>query len=270
MQKRSVFYISDSTGITAQTLGQSVLSQFDGVEFYQAVIPNVKSQEQALQAISRVNAAAKLDGVLPIVFDTLLNADIADLLNDAKCLRFNMLETYIKPLEQELQMPSSHTVGRAHGQSDRKLYDSRIDAVHFAMDNDDGARTHYYKKADIILTGVSRCGKTPTSLYLALQHGIYAANYPITEEDLGEMALPAALKPYRHKLFGLTIDAHRLSKIRNERKSNSRYASLKQCQLEVDEVEYLLRRQNIQYVDVTDLSVEEIATAIMQQTGLGQ
>ncbi|NRB39299.1 MAG: kinase/pyrophosphorylase [Pseudomonadales bacterium] len=269
MQRRSVFFISDSTGITAQTLGQSVLSQFESVEFEHCVIPNVNSIAKVHDAIDRINKASEKDKASAIVFDTLLDEKMASLLDAANCLRFNMLETYIKPLEKELNTASSHTVGRAHGQINKKNYDSRIDAVHFAMDNDDGARTHYYDKADIILTGVSRSGKTPTCLYLALQHGIYAANYPITEEDLESMEIPSVLKPYRKKLFGLTISPERLTKIRHERKSNSRYASIRQCQMEIAEVEAMLRRIGVAQVDVTDLSIEEIAAAILEQTGLG-
>lgn len=268
MQKRIVFFISDSTGITAQTLGQSVLSQFEKINFEQHVIPYVDSVTKAEHALERVNLAAAQSGSKPIVFDTLLDETVARVLNEANCQRFNMLETYIKPLEIELESASSHTIGRAHGQSNKQRYDSRIDAVHFAMNNDDGARTDYYDMADIILTGVSRCGKTPTCLYLALQHGIYAANYPITEDDLEQMDLPAVLKPFKGKIFGLTIQPERLTKIRNERKSNSRYASMRQCQMEVAEVEAMYRRLGLQSIDVTVLSIEEIAASILDQTSL--
>ena len=268
MQKRSVFFISDSTGITAQTLGQSVLSQFEKIDFQQYVIPYVDTIAKAEQALKRINMAAVESGAKPIVFDTLLDEAVAKVLDQANCQRFNMLETYIKPLEIELKSASSHTIGRAHGQSSKKSYDSRMDAVHFAMNNDDGARTDYYDMADIILTGVSRCGKTPTCLYLALQHGIYAANYPITEDDLEQMSLPKVLKPFKDKLFGLTIQAERLTKIRNERKSNSRYASMRQCQMEVAEVEAMYRRLGLNFIDVTVLSIEEIAASILDQTSL--
>lgn len=270
MTKRIVFFISDSTGITAQTLGQSVLSQFEKIFFEPHVIPYVDTITKAQKALERINLATIESGAKAIVFDTLLDERIASVLDDANCQRFNMLETYIKPLEQELSSSSSHTVGRAHGQSNQKRYNSRIDAVHYAMNNDDGARTDYYDMADIILTGVSRCGKTPTSLYLALQHGIYAANYPITEDDLDHMSLPEVLKPYKDKLFGLTIQPERLAKIRHERRSNSRYASMRQCQMEVAEVEAMYRRLGLKQIDVTDLSIEEIAASIMDQTTLGR
>lgn len=101
-----------------------------------------------------------------------------------------------------------------------------------------------YDEADIIITGVSRSGKTPTCLYLALQYGLKAANYPITEEDINDQKIPAPLKPFKSKIFGLTIDPERLAVIRNERKPNSRYSSIKQCNYEVEEVELMYRREN--------------------------
>jgi regulator of PEP synthase PpsR (kinase-PPPase family) len=142
---------------------------------------------------------------------------------------------------------------------------SRIDAVNFALDNDDGSKIKHYDKADIILVGVSRSGKTPTCLYLALQFGIKAANYPLTEEDLQNFSLPDVLKPHKHKIFGLTIDPERLAAIRNERKANSRYASLAQCYYETEEVEHLYQQEQISFLSTTDLSVEEISTKIMQK-----
>ncbi|MEE4464720.1 kinase/pyrophosphorylase, partial [Azotobacter chroococcum] len=147
-------------------------------------------------------------------------------------------------------------------------YMERIEAVNFALDNDDGARTHYYDKADLILLGVSRSGKTPTCLYMAMQYGIRAANYPLTEEDMERLQLPAALKPYRDKLFGLTIDSERLAAIRHERKPNSRYSSFAQCEFEVREVEQMLRRENIPYINSTHFSVEEISAKILVEKGV--
>lgn len=266
MQKRTVFFISDSTGITAQTLGQSVLSQFDQVEFESVVIPYIDSEEKAERAVQKINLAFDSSGVKPIVFETVIDKHFSSILAKVNGLRFNMLDIYLKPLQLELGVDSSFAVGKAHGQRDSIRYDSRIDAINFAMDSDDGGKTDYYDKADIILVGVSRCGKTPVCLYLALQYGIYAANYPITEDDLEELSIPALLKPYRDKLFGLTIDSLRLSRIREKRRSDSRYASLKQCQIEVGEVEAIYRRYGIDVVNTTDASVEEIAAVILDKT----
>lgn len=268
MNKRSVFFISDSTGITAQTLGQTVLSQFGHITFEQQVISHVNSMPKAIAAVDLINQASAADQQQAIVFDSIVDNALTEVLAQANCLRFNIFDQYVKPLELALDTQASPSVGLAHGQSDQVHYANRMDAVHFAMANDDGGRIQLYEKADIILTGVSRCGKTPTCLYLALQYGIYAANYPMTEDDLDEMNLPKALRPYRKKLFGLSIRPDRLSLIRHERKADSRYASLRQCEMEVYEVEAIFRRCGIQYIDATDSSIEEIAASIFEKTSL--
>lgn len=267
MQKRTVFFISDSTGITAKTLGQSVLSQFDNIDYEQVVIPYVNSNDKAVAAVERIRHAATRDGVNPIIFDTVIDPALNTVLSRAPGKRFDLLQTYLRPLEEELQLTSSHQVGKAHGKTGDQQYKDRINAVHFAMENDDGATTRDYDEADLILIGVSRCGKTPTSLYMALQFGIFTANYPLTEDDIDEIRLPSVLKPHRNKLFGLTIDPERLALIRGERRANSRYASLRQCEYEVSAVEAIYRRFAIPFINTTDFSVEEIAAKILDKTG---
>lgn len=267
MQKRTVFFISDSTGITAKTLGQSVLSQFDNIPLDQIVIPYVDDAEKAQAAIRRIEQAQLADGVAPIIFDTVINRELNAILSKAPGCRFDILNTYLKPLEQELGIQSSDRVGKAHGRASDPEYKDRIDAVHFAMENDDGANIRYYDKADLILIGVSRCGKTPTSLYLALQFGIFTANYPITEDDMDEIDLPKHLKAHKEKLFGLTTDPERLSVIRNERRANSRYASIRQCEYEVKTAEAIYRRFGIPFINTADYSVEEISAKIIDISG---
>lgn len=268
MIKRTVFFISDSTGITAKTLGQSVLSQFENVSFETIMIPYVDDVEKAHAALKRIEQAQLADGVAPIIFDTVINRELSAILSQAQGCRFDLLNTYLKPLEAELKVQSSERVGKAHGRASDPEYKDRMDAVHYAMENDDGANTRYYDKADIILIGVSRCGKTPTSLYMALQYGIFAANYPITEDDMDEIGLPKHLKTHKHKLFGLTTDPERLSVIRNERRANSRYASIRQCEYEVNTAEAIYRRFGIPFINTADFSVEEIAAKVLDMTGM--
>ena len=270
MKKRIAFFISDSTGITARTVGQSVLSQFDNIGFEQITIPYVDSASKAYAAVKRINDAAREYGCKPIIFDTVIAPELNAILAHTQGLRFDVLHGYLKPLEHELNTTPSDQIGKAHGRPQDREYKDRIDAVHFAMANDDGASTEHYGESDLILIGVSRCGKTPTSLYMALQFGVFSANYPLTEDDLDELNLPTALKPYRNKLFGLTIDAERLSLIRNERRANSRYASLKQCEYEISAVEALYRRYAIPFINTTDFSIEEIATRILDQMAIKQ
>jgi len=265
---RSVFFISDGTAITSETLGRSILSQFPTVPFETRVIPYVDTLDRADEAVNQINLAHQRDGVKPLVFDTIVDPVIRERINGADAFNLDIYEGLISKIADEIKVqPAPHT-GHAHGDVDSENYKSRIDAVHFALDNDDGARTTHYDAADIILVGVSRSGKTPTSLYLALQFGIRAANYPLTEDDLYENSLPKALKPYRDKLFGLVIDADRLVKIRNERRAGSRYASYQQCQQELRAIQGIYISQGIPNIDVSTMSIEEIATRILQMTGL--
>ncbi len=266
--KRSAFFISDGTGITAEGLGQSLLAQFENIEFEKMTLPYIDSIEKAKKTVKTINKTAEADGTPPIIFDTIVNHEIRDEIGQSNGFMIDIFGTFLGPLEAELNSKSCYTVGKSHSIKTNSNYDRRIEAVNFALDNDDGARTRYYDQADVILVGVSRSGKTPTCLYLALNYGIKAANYPVTEEDVDDQKLPTPLKDFKHKIFGLTIEPERLSVIRNERRPNSRYSSMKQCNYEVEEVEMMYRRERITFMNTTDYSVEEIATRILVATGI--
>jgi regulator of PEP synthase PpsR (kinase-PPPase family) len=266
--KRTAFFISDGTGITAEALGQSLLAQFEKISFTKLTRPYIDSLDKAQAMVAQINQAAEADGERPIIFDTVVNQEIREVLATANAFMVDIFSTFLAPLESELTEHSSYSVGKSHSIGHNSSYMERIGAVNFALDNDDGARTHYYDKADIILVGVSRCGKTPTCLYMAMQFGIRAANYPLTEEDMEHLQLPAALKAFKHKLFGLTIDAERLAAIRHERKPNSRYSSFAQCEFEVRAVENLMRKEGISFINSTHFSVEEISAKILVEKGV--
>ena len=266
--KRSVFFISDGTAITAETLGHSLLAQFPNVDFDIHIIPYISSEEAAMEVVADINHCADLDGQLPLVFDTLVDPYVRDIINTANAVNLDVFEGMISRLSDELGTLPTTLVGQTHAVTDSESYKARIDAVHFALDNDDGALTRHYDKADLILIGVSRSGKTPTSIYLSLQFGIRVANYPLTEEDLDDNRLPAVLKPHKNKLFGLMIDADRLVAIRTERKANSRYASFNQCQMELRAIEGIYISEGIKYLNVSEMSIEEISTRVLQLTGL--
>jgi Uncharacterized protein conserved in bacteria len=266
-RKRTVFFVSDRTGITAETLGHSLLTQFD-VDMEQITLPFVDTPERARLALRQIEEANQANGERSIIFSTVIDTEVRSILRSANAVMFDFFETFISPLEQELKMPSSHMVGRSHGLRDNTTYDIRIDAMNYALNHDDGVTTHHYKQADVILVGVSRSGKTPTCIYMALQYGIYAANYPLTEEDLEDGGLPKLLEPYRAKLYGLTIQPERLQQVRFERRPNSRYASASQCQYEVARAEAIFRREGIPFVNTTTMSIEEIATTILHERKL--
>lgn len=266
--KRKAFFISDGTGITAEALGQSLLAQFDQIQFDRVTLPYIDSVEKAEQVVEQVAEAAQNGNEKPIIFDTIVNDSIREVI--AKCDGFmvDIFSTFLSPLETELGISSSYSVGKSHAIDDNSHYPARIAAMHYALDNDDGGMTREYEDADIILVGVSRCGKTPTCIYLALQFGIKAANYPITDDDLDESSIPKVLKPYKKKIFGLTIDPTRLQAIRQERRPDSRYSSTRQCQMEVREAESIFRREGVPFLDTTHHSVEEISTRILAEKGI--
>lgn len=266
--KRTVFFISDGTGITSEALGHSLLTQFEGVIFDKITLPYINSKEKAYSVVQKINKIYETDGGRPIIFDTVVDQEIRHILAGSNGFMIDIFSTFLHPLEHELKVQSSYTVGKAHSIVGDSKYKVRIDAVNFALDNDDGARTRHYDSADVIIIGPSRTGKTPTSLYLALQFGIRAANYPLTEEDLDDLRLPKALLPYKHKLFGLSIEPERLSAIRNERKPNSKYASFKQCEMEIRGVEALFAKESIPFINSTHYSVEEISTKLLEDCGL--
>ena len=264
-QKRTVFVVSDGTGITAEMLGHSLLTQFEGIDFQQITIPFVDSLAMAAECVARVRAAASHDAARPIIFSTLVDAEVRDAVRAADVYMLDFFEMFLDPLEAELGVRSTHTVGRSHSAFDKKGYSNRIEAVNFAMAHDDGVSSREFDKADVILVGVSRSGKTPTSLYLALQFGIKAANYPLIPEDFERNDLPKPLYPYRNKLYGLSIHAERLREIRNERRPDSQYANIDNCRREVEQAENLMRREGIRWVNSTTKSIEEIATTIAQE-----
>ncbi len=268
MPHRTAFFISDGTGITAETFAKAILAQFE-IDPKRVRLPFIDDPDKAYQAVRQINHAAEVDGRRPLVFTTVVNMDVLAVLRaECKGMLIDMFGTFISPLEQELGIKSNHRVGRFSDVSKSQEYHDRIEAINFTLDHDDGQTNEDLEKSDVILVGVSRSGKTPTSLYLAMQFGLKASNYPLIPEDFERRALPPALVPFKKKLFGLTIDPSRLSEIRNERRPNSRYASLQNCRYEVSEAEAMMRRAGIRTLSTTTKSIEEIATIIRQDLHL--
>ena len=263
----TAFFVSDRTGITAEMLGHSILTQFDDVTFNEITVPFVDTEDKAWETVARINRTALSDAVRPLVFSTLVNEELSGIVQEAEALYLDCFQVFIAPIEAELAIRSSHMVGRSHSVQNSDYY-SRMEAVNFALASDDGQSTKDLEAADIILVGVSRSGKTPTCLYLSLQYGIRAANYPLIPEDFDVMKLPGSLNGHRNKLFGLTIRPERLHRIRNERRPGSRYASMENCEQEVRAAEALMRQESIPVLDTTTRSIEELATVILHQANL--
>lgn len=268
MNHRTVFFVSDQTGVTAETLGHSLLTQFDGLKFRGVTVPFINTHDKANECVRRINLTAEVEGSRPIVFATMVQDDLREIISTSHGLVLDFFGAFIGPLERELEIASSHATGMAHGMADQRSYTRRIDAMNYALEHDDGSTTRDYSKADIILVGVSRSGKTPTCLYMALRYGLFAANYPLTEEEFERMKLPAPLERHRERLFGLTIAARRLQQIRQERRPESNYASARQVSFELRSAEALFARYGIPHLDTTECSVEEIASQVLDRTGL--
>lgn len=267
-RSRTVFFVSDGTGITAEMLGHSLLTQFEGIEFAQVVVPFVDTPEKVEACLRRIEEARASSEARPIVFCTLVDDAVRGALRQADALVLDFFEGFISPLEAEFSIPSSHAVGRSHGVAHSKEYQHRIEAVNFALAHDDGLGSRELSRADVILVGVSRSGKTPTCLYMALHYGVKAANYPLTPEDLDEMRLPVFLRRHRHKLVGLSIDPERLAQIRETRKPGSVYASPRQCRRETAAAESLLRMEGVPMFETTHASIEEISSRVLLHLGL--
>lgn len=264
-----MFYVSDRTAITAETIGHSLLAQFEGSPDYREVtIPYIDTPEKAAEVLARINEAADADGETPLVFSTLADPITRAGIVESKGIVLDLFHVFIERLADALDLEPVIKRTRSHRISNLSTYEARIGAIDYSLQHDDGARIKDYDKADIIMVGVSRSGKTPTCLYLAMQFGIRAANYPLTEEDMQSTELPAPVAPFRARLHGLTIDARRLSSIREERRPGSRYASMEQCRVEVRKVESLFRSYQIPFINSTNTSVEEISTRVVQTRGL--
>ncbi|WP_344764394.1 posphoenolpyruvate synthetase regulatory kinase/phosphorylase PpsR [Actimicrobium antarcticum] len=261
---RTVFFVSDGTGITAETFGHAVLTQFD-LRFRQIRMPFIDSVDKAHDAARRINDAFKAEGKRPIIFSTLIQAELSKIIEASNGMVMDLIHTFVIPLEQEFGVKSTHTVGRSHNIADSDDYKNRIEAINFSLAHDDGQSHKNLAMADVILVGVSRSGKTPTTLYLAMQYGIKAANYPLIPEDFERGKLPSGLLSFKDKIFGLSIAPDRLSEVRNERRPGSKYASLENCRYEINEAEAMMRREGIQWMSSTTKSIEEIATMILQE-----
>lgn len=268
MNERTAFFLSDQTGVTAETLGHSLLTQFTGTNFNHITLPFIDSEEKARQAVKKINDAAAQSQSRPIVFSTLVQQNFREIIRGSEGLHLDIFDAFLQPLEEELKEASSPTPGTAFRMRNIDAYMTRIEATNFALANDDGGKTRNYDQADVILLGVSRSGKTPTCLYLAMHYGIYAANYPLTDDELENEALPDFLLKQRQKLFGLKISPQRLKEIRKERRNHGRYASSQQVRFELRMASRIFDRYGIPSVDTTNFSIEEIASRILDATGV--
>ena len=261
---RTVFFVSDGTGITAETFGHSVLSQFE-LRFRQVRLPFIDTMDKAYDAARKINEAFAADGQRPIIFSTLVKTDLSAVIRKSSGMHMDLIQTFVAPLEQELGVMSTHTIGRSHNIVDSEEYKNRIEAINYSLAHDDGQSHKNLSSADVILVGVSRSGKTPTSLYLAMQYGIKAANYPLIPDDFERDKLPSALYEFKNKIFGLSITPERLSEIRNERRAGSKYAAIENCRYEVNEAEKMMKREGIRWLSSTTKPIEEISTTILQE-----
>lgn len=267
-QRRRVFFVSDRTGITVEALGSSLLTQFGDLDFLRLTLPFIDTIPKAIQVVAQVNEAHRESEQRPLVFSSIVDEAVREEIDKCHALVLDVFERFIVPLEGELGIKSTHAVGRSHSVGNVKDYNHRIEAINYTLSHDDGVTHRGLAEADIILIGVSRSGKTPTCLYMAMQFGIKAANYPLIPEDLEANRLPPSLLPLKGKVWGLSITPDRLAQIRSERRPDSRYAALDNCRYEVSAAEKLMRQAGIPYLDSTTKSIEEIATHVLHEAHL--
>ncbi len=266
-QRRRVFFVSDRTGLTVEALGSSLLTQFGEIDFLRVTLPFIDSIPKAIQVVAQVNEASRDVGQRPLVFSSIVDDEVRAEINKCTAHVLDVFERFIVPLEAELGIKSSHQVGKSHA-GNAKDYNHRIEAINYTLSHDDGVTHRGLEEADIVLVGVSRSGKTPTCLYMAMQFGIKAANYPLIPEDLEANRIPPSLAPLKGKVWGLSITAERLHQIRRERRPDSKYAALENCRYEVAAAEKLMRQAWIPYLDSTTKSIEEIATHMLHEAHL--
>lgn len=267
-QRRRVFFVSDRTGLTVEALGSSLLTQFGDIDFLRLTLPFIDSIPKAIQVVAQVNEAHRDANRRPLVFSSIVDDTVRAEINKCDALVLDVFERFIVPLEAELGLKSLHAVGRAHSAGNVKDYNHRIEAINYTLAHDDGVTHRGLEDADIVLVGVSRTGKTPTCLYMAMQFGIKAANYPLIPEDLEARRIPPSLAPLKSKVWGLSIAPERLAQIRSERRPDSRYAALENCRYEVSAAEKLMRQAGIPFLDSTTKSIEEIATHMLHEAHL--
>ena len=267
--KRTIFFVSDGTGITAETVGHTLLTQFGSIDFERISIPFANTSSRITEIVNKINKVNSESGIRPIVFATMTNPEFArQLVENSSALTLDLFDTYIQPLEAELGMQSSYVTGKSHGLVNQSSYDTRMDAINFTLNTDDGVSIKNYEQAEVIIIGVSRSGKTPTSVYLSMQYSIRVANYPLTDDDLEAASLPKFLRPFRDRIYGLTIKPDRLQNIRQQRRPDSVYSSLNQCRKEIKSAEEIYQIENIPCLNATEHSIEEIASRIMHDMRL--
>ena len=259
---RSVYFVSESTGITAEAYGHSLLSQFDRARFSIRYTPFINTRDKAQALVNEFAHRAEAEGKKPLVFATMVDEEINAVLKHSECHYFELFDRFMPDLIEAIGLEPSRQSGISHGQNNPENYEARIDTINYALNNDDGMRLNKFDQADVILVGVSRSGKTPTCLYLALHFCMRAANYPITEEDFENGDLPDELLAYKHKIFALTIEPERLAAIRELRRPNSDYASLRRCYKEVQMAQDMFHRYGLTVLDSTTQSIEELASLI--------
>ncbi|ASK28536.1 posphoenolpyruvate synthetase regulatory kinase/phosphorylase PpsR [Neisseria chenwenguii] len=261
---RHIFYISDRTGLTAENIGEALLNQFGHLKFKRFTLPFINTVEKARTVVAEVNRSAEQEGQRPIAFVSVVDDEIRSIIKEANAFQINFFDTFLDVLAKELNAEAKQAEQGHHSIGNTQRYDARMEAVNFSLNHDDGISDKNLQEADVILMGVSRSGKTPTCLYLALQYGIRAANYPLIPDDLESTDLPRMLKPYKDKIFGLTIQPERLQAIRQERRPNSSYAKIDTCRSEIADAQAMFKRHGIPFTNTTDKSVEELAVYILQ------
>lgn len=261
MQRLHLHLLSDSTGETLEMIAKAALAQFDDADVVRHFWPMVRSQQHLDRIMAEIAANPGL------VLYTLVNAETRESL-EKRCVLLGLpsvpaLDTVTSALEQHLGKVAKGRPGRQHAMDD--AYFRRVDAIHFTIAHDDGVAWEDWEAADIVLAGVSRSSKTPTSIYLA-NRGYKVANIPIVVES----PPPASLFSLRRPLVvGLTTSPERLIQVRRNRllslnqAPETAYVDSEHVMREVQYARRLFADNGWPVIDVSRRSIEETAAAVI-------
>jgi regulator of PEP synthase PpsR (kinase-PPPase family) len=264
-KSKDIYYVSDSTGILATNLGQSLICQFPEISFHEEKFPFIKTIADAEKTIRYI--LKQSTGRRPIIFSTLVSPKLRAIFNHPEVELFDVCDAFLERLEQCLEAKALGLPGYSQHVDDSSM-SRRVEAIHYCLGHDDGTKFDEYNEADVILVGVSRSGKTPVSVYMATHMGLKAANYPLTNNNLNHYTLPEGLRHNRKKAVGLTIAPEILSMIREKRYPNSTYAKRSTCVQELEQAQEIFQKYKIPVINTSGRSIEELATQISQEIGL--
>jgi len=259
-----IYLISDSTGETLDRVFLAIKAQFKNIKYEVNSYFFTRTENQIVKILEHAKKQKK-SIILYTIVDGGLSKFLADKSDEKKIPCFGVLGNLILSFSKLLNQQASHVPSGQHVLNDE--YYERIEAIQFTMNHDDGNLINEIDKSDLILLGVSRTSKTPTSIYLA-NRGFKTSNIPLVNKN----SIPEILKknPRLSCVVGLTTEAERLADVRKNRMNTlketekTNYTNIETIKEEVEEAKKIFKKYNWPTIDVTRKSVEETAASIIK------